>query len=127
MKKLFVIPLLLVYLIFSATLVIGNHFCAAEPDGISTAGNAKNCCSTTMAGNNCCFDSTRPCIITNDYNVSTTRTELSEVKLFALFQRIFPVEEGIDLGGIKTSMDDSVTIIHFSDVPIYLSNRVLII
>lgn len=127
MNRSFAIPLMLIYLAFSAGLVIDYHFCNGKLDQISLVNSNENCCPNDTLEKNCCLDTSQVFNVIHDYDSNVSRTGVSEVKLTSLIQPTFPVIASITSGKIKIQMFDSSTIKHFCNVPIYLINQTFII
>lgn len=127
MKRLFAISLMLVYLTFSAGVVVAYHFCGGELAEISVLKGPKSCCPDADSQKSCCKNSTLTLKITNDYSSDITFPEVPYAKLIAVLLNVFPIIEISVSNEITKRIFDAPGINHYSKLPLYLANQVFII
>lgn len=127
MKRLFAISLMLIYLTFSAGVVVAYHFCGGKLAEISVFKGTKSCCPDADSQNSCCQNSTLTLKITNDYSSDITFPEVPSAKLIAVLLNVFPIIEISLSHEITKRIFDAHGVNHYSKLPLYLANQVFII
>lgn len=127
MKRLFAISLMLVFLTFSAGVVVAYHFCGGKLAEISVFNGTKSCCPDAGSQKSCCRNSTLTLKITNDYSSDITFPEVPSAKVIAILQNVFSYTEISVFKQITKQMFDTHEINRDSKLPIYLTNQVFII
>ena len=116
---------MLIYLTFSAGVVISYHFCGGKLADVAVFKGPKNCCADANSPGSCCQNSSLIFKVTDDSSNDIAFPDVRASKFISIIQRIFTATEGTGSAKIIDDVFDTHEIKHKQ--PIYLTNRVFII
>ena len=127
MTRAIAISLMIIYLTFSAGVVISYHFCGGKLDEIALYKGPKSCCPGANSEKSCCQNSTAVFKITDTHSCDFFMPDVPHSKLVGTVQKVILLCDNCSSSNDSAKTFDAHGIRHLSKIPIYLSNRVFVI